>query len=386
MDMLPELTTKILQHLQNTETILASKCVSKEWNTILGDKRIGLLFGVTPRIGKEVTQLFYREEDFSPIVTSNNHDDGTHEDLIDLIKLHPIVGSCNGLVCFYVSHHGIQDPVYVMNPETGEHLHLPQLCIPIARDRVLSWYPRYNVIGGFGYCQRTNEYKVVRINMDGKVQIHTLGDKRGWRNIPEEIHYAFRRSGVYAHGCIFWKDYSWDKRIVSFNLDTETFFQHSPPPYIPFKEYPELGMFMFGVRLLFYYIHNEGTNQVRIDIWAPISKKNIHTWAPGGEWNWNPEMSFFLEEDLDEEWHTYYPITLIGKNKDLLLWNTGRLLRYNALTRTWTEIWGKLLWETSRVAIVPHMRSTVSLKNFGGQSETCTHDVHATNTFLQLSM
>ena len=388
MDMLPELTTDILQRIQIAESVLSSKCVSREWRTILGDKRIGLLFGVTPRIGKDkVTQLFYREEDFSGIVTANNHDAPNDETHVDWTMLHPLVGSCNGLVCFYVSHHDIQDPVYIMNPETGEHLHLPELCIPITPDRVVSWYPRNNIIGGFGYSQRTDEYKVVRIHMDGKVQIHTLGDKRGWRNMAKEIPYIFRNSGVYAHGCIFWLDCcQQDVGIISFNLDTETFHQHLPPPHqitgndFRMNTYPSLGMVMFGVRILFYYIH-DGIERPRLDLWAPISGKNIHTWAPDGKLNWKYKTSIYFEGD---EWPTCNPIAFVN-DKDILFWKSRRLMRYNTLTSTWTEIWGALRWET-RVAIIPHMRSAVSLKNFGGQSEACTHDVHDANTFLGLSM
>ena len=389
MEMSTELTSEILHRLQTAESILTSKCVCKEWNSVLAHKRIGLLFGFTQKVREEkVTQLFYKElieeediytmtEDFHQMLFGNNG--GWH--IIqpsDKNMSHPIVGSCNGLVCFYVSHHGIQDPIYIMNPTTGEHLHLPQIRDPTPTPQI-SWEPRY-VVGGFGYCEHTGEYKVVRIQVGGKVDVHTLGDNKGWRNIGE-FPFIFRESGVYAHGCIFWiNHYSYhNDQIVSFNLDDETFQSHSPPPHHIYENafsIPILGMVFSGARLLFYNLHN--IYDLRIDFWAPISDNDFHARAPGVEWNWELKRSIILGRDSYMFIRRPYKLIALGKNNDILMQNNRCLMRYNELNRTLTEI---AVIDCAKVRVIPHMRSTVSLMNFGGKSETCTDEVHATNRF-----
>nr|QBG82593.1 F-box protein At3g07870-like [Papaver somniferum] len=273
--MLPDLTPETLHLLPSAQDILASKFVCKEWNYVLADKRIGLLFGFTQKVTEEkVTQLFYREQieeedyytmmgDFYQMLFGNN---GTWNIIrsYDENMSHPIVGSCNSL-------------------------------------------------------------------------------------------------------------------IVSFNLENETFQSHSPPPHHIYENggfsTPKLGMVFSGVHLLFYNIHD--IYDLRIDFWAPISDNDIHARATGVEWNWELKRSIVLEEPLNLWWPPYKLIAL-GKNNDVLFQNNRCLTCYNELSRTLTKI-AEIRWE--KVRVIPHMRSAVSLRNFGGQSETCTDDDHATNIF-----
>ncbi|XP_026377799.1 F-box protein At3g07870-like [Papaver somniferum] len=132
-----------------------------------------------------------------------------------------MVGSCNGLVCFCIPHHRVNDPVYICNPITTEYINLPRLEI------------KYGVvISGFGYHFSSNTYKVVRIHYTdrfrtfepitkGSVEIYTLGSGTGWRNIGE-ITYKLCDTGVLANGSLYWLDYE-QKRIVVFPLGDEHF-------------------------------------------------------------------------------------------------------------------------------------------------------------------
>lgn len=96
-------------------------------------KRIGLLFSAVPNGGQnvtfengDITQMFYTEhfsENEFSIITAPEIDpnSGVHKHTFQM------VGSCNGLVCLYVLHDQVRDPIYIINPSTGQQLILPQI-------------------------------------------------------------------------------------------------------------------------------------------------------------------------------------------------------------------------------------------------------------------
>ncbi|KAK9155386.1 hypothetical protein Sjap_002866 [Stephania japonica] len=66
-----------------------------------------------------------------------------------------ILGSCNGFICFGTSY--FYDDMWVFNPSTRAMLKLPQLPTPAA------WSLNRAVLWGFGFCSKTQSFKVVRI-------------------------------------------------------------------------------------------------------------------------------------------------------------------------------------------------------------------------------
>ncbi|XP_026428372.1 uncharacterized protein LOC113324265 [Papaver somniferum] len=84
-----------------------------------------------------------------------------------------LVGSCNGLVCYRIPFSDKRG-FYVCNPMTKEYVYL------------LEEKPfRSLKLSGFGYLPSSNEYKIVRIYSDGKIQVYTLGSGSGWRDKGE---------------------------------------------------------------------------------------------------------------------------------------------------------------------------------------------------------
>ncbi|XP_026420186.1 putative F-box protein At1g71320 [Papaver somniferum] len=254
---------------------------------------------------------------YNTIIANNHPDDGPLKRLS-----HPVIGSCNSLVCFYVYHDNIQDPVYIINPETGQYIHLPQKYM-LPEECV----GRINVLGGFGYCRSSDQYKVVRIDPDGKLEVNTLGDKMGWRNV-EHIYVCFcgGESGVYANGCIFWLVYKDTiKELLSFNLRSETFSTHSLPPNhipggnVPVDQFPAVGMMLFWVTLFVYNMHSQQEN--RIYFWTlDENNKDLSTPADEpGHLIWRRRFSINLPKQ-NNDWLTYNPIAL-GNNNDVLLWD-----------------------------------------------------------------
>ncbi|KAL5712618.1 hypothetical protein ACHQM5_014772 [Ranunculus cassubicifolius] len=145
-----------------------------------------------------------------------------------------IVGSCNGLVCYYVPFTE-KRAFYVCNHMTKEYVNL------VLDDKRNYWgEDTLKYISGFGYVQSSNEYKIVRINTDrGKIQVFSLGtDRRGWRDKGEIkgkwLHNVYiSKVGMLANGALHWLDYA-TMKIMAFDLAKEEFDQvQSPPCFLP---------------------------------------------------------------------------------------------------------------------------------------------------------
>ncbi|XP_042497489.1 F-box protein At3g07870-like [Macadamia integrifolia] len=108
------------------------------------------------------------------VLPFRNHDDMKRE--LDLPYCLKVSGSCNGLLCL-----SCLDYLRLLNPVTKEYKRLPY-----PRKPYLLW----GTIAGFGYCPRTDEYKVVviiygRIEQDHPDAVYacTLRTNSCWRYI-----------------------------------------------------------------------------------------------------------------------------------------------------------------------------------------------------------
>uniref|UniRef100_A0A5B7CAE4 F-box domain-containing protein n=1 Tax=Davidia involucrata TaxID=16924 RepID=A0A5B7CAE4_DAVIN len=147
-----------------------------------------------------------------------------------------LVGSCNGLLCLY--HASLQNPIYhICNPILGEYTVVPHL-IPST-----SVYTYLNY-SGFGFCPKTNQYKVIRfmcltsfdpftaLTLRKTVaEIYTLGSE-SWRSISDAPSPKTQGSfDPFLNGALHWIT---DSRrasdlICSFDLEAEQ-FRPVPPP------------------------------------------------------------------------------------------------------------------------------------------------------------
>ncbi|XP_026439281.1 F-box protein At3g07870-like [Papaver somniferum] len=157
------------------------------------------------------------------------------------IKLHSMVSSCNGLICFsdFVRGHYVPEPSYISNPITGEYVTLPKLEIT-SENKIDS------MVCGFGYHSSINRYKIVKIyyiqNQPlGRVQVYTLGcGNSGWRDVGETA-YSLQHSklcwkgdrcpfGVLANGALHWLDM--EQKIASFDLVEEKLYLLPSPDFV----------------------------------------------------------------------------------------------------------------------------------------------------------
>ncbi|OVA16732.1 F-box domain [Macleaya cordata] len=366
----PDVTSEILSRLP-VESIFECKRVSKTWRALFRHvkaeiKEMGILFSIGLDGGETGSngRLYYgelRQTDHGMNIdhwrccyktptridhpTVNNKRNGTD----------PMVGSCNGLVCFTAPHSGIQDPVYICNPFTKEYTYLQRITCQGGF-----------IVSGFGYHHSTNEYKVVRIYYSGdqhsmgQVQVYTLGHESEWRN-KGEITYSFRESpAILANGALHWlDDKEWN--IVAFDLADEEFRLLPSPP-----------CFRLGGKLTSSYqlqvlggylsvVHQEPGD--RVDIWSfkmnsnyDLNEHEHHSWS------WSREFSIAWEGGLEKD--SYEPFALTKSNEVLLWYNTTILSCYDPKTATLEKI-VNVGTGFKYFQAIPHIKSFVSLEALG---------------------
>ncbi|XP_076939951.1 F-box/kelch-repeat protein At3g23880-like [Bidens hawaiensis] len=132
-----------------------------------------------------------------------------------------LLGSSNGLVCFYDGCFKF----YVGNPLTREAKLLrfpsPQILLP------LCW--------GFGYDSSKDDYKVIigAMNQDRRLLVHVLSMiSNTWREIGEVKYICFyNRVGILCNGALHWivRGENRNRLIISFDLSKEE-YKEIPPP------------------------------------------------------------------------------------------------------------------------------------------------------------
>ncbi|OVA00482.1 F-box domain [Macleaya cordata] len=404
-----ELTLEILSRLP-TDSVLRCTGVCKTWQTLIrhpyfahihhrrqlqllyggggrgggGDKvGMGLLFWIGRfREKMGILQLHYRSN------IDDDDDDGQQQrhlysKILTRIgnfeiqkdrSRNAVVGSCNGLICFSVPHHDVEDPIRIHNPITQEYVDLPRLRENIFEGCMAS------IASGFGYHPSTNQYKVVRIAyhpeelMMGIVEVYTLGDGRGWRNIGE-ISYMLSCSlrGIYVNGALHWMDDNDPGKIVAFDLSDEEFRLLPSPPCVPLGEYHDdddqlfnllkhYKLSQFGGRLCVIHWDERGEN---VDIWS-LNKED----ADYHSWSWTREFSIARRGLYMNEYQPFQPFALT-ENGEILLGSSLKILSlYDPKTATITK---NLVDDDKGLTFfeaIPHVNSFVSLRALGEKSTT----------------
>uniref|UniRef100_A0A6N2NE86 F-box domain-containing protein n=1 Tax=Salix viminalis TaxID=40686 RepID=A0A6N2NE86_SALVM len=247
MELLPrEIARDILSRLPIT-SLVKFKCVCRAWRAMAVDPQVVNLYSSCSTQDTDPCVILH--SDFP--IRNNLYfvDFAADDDEKDKVKrlqapfssMMPefeVVGSCNGLLCLADSLYN--DSLYIYNPFTGGYKELPKSL----------QYPDQEVVFGFGFNPKTNEYKVIRIvyyrNGHGsyprsrrviyplsQVQILTLGCPV-WRSLGKVSYRLVRRaSETLVNGRLHWVSRPCRnkpaRRLVSFDLTDEQ-FREVPKP------------------------------------------------------------------------------------------------------------------------------------------------------------
>ncbi|XP_026420184.1 F-box protein At3g07870-like [Papaver somniferum] len=256
-----------------------------------------------------------------------------------------MVGSCNGLVCLYVPY---ADPIYICNPVTGEYVYLPKV------DKKVQ-----DIAGGFGYLRTLDVYKVVRIYYPvyrgkGLVQIYTLGNSSGWREIGEIEHSMDSYPGVLANETLYFR-VDCEKNILALDLASEEFYILPKPPFLSERN---ISHQLKVVRGCLCIVHSKkGEN---VEIWSLKNTQNncSQIGKDCDSWRWSLDYSM--------RWfgHTsnFFEPLAFTKNNKLLIWSyLHTLCCYDPQIKDLRSIVEyPMTFDT-----IPHINSTVSLKSLG---------------------
>ncbi|KAI3967734.1 hypothetical protein MKX01_039644 [Papaver californicum] len=305
-----------------------------------------------------------------------------------------IIGSSGGLICMSIprdcKYGAFNNPLYICNPVTAEYI-----LLPICSEKRL----KGRNVFGFGYNDKTNEYKVVRIyyktqehTEPGQVQVYTLGAGTGWRN-KGETTYSLQTNNSYspgmnADGEVYWlhqeimrKDRvpgpmkSNDGGVVGFNLADEVFrLLPNPPYYIPGTT---IAVFLYHqIQVLggcLCYIHKNRHDN--INIWS-FKKKNDSSSCSFNEKeedssNWSLAASVQLQRDKFAQFFD------LKKSGEILYWyNNKTALSYDSRTASIKELLNEGTTGLEVFETIRHENSFVSLKALGEENVKMFDRIH----------
>ncbi|KAL2529578.1 F-box protein CPR30 [Forsythia ovata] len=150
-----------------------------------------------------------------------------------------LVGSCNGLLCFFDSAHRI----VLWNLATRKYFELQHLGIELPKFANLYNFVNY----GFGYDSSTDDYKVIRlitaynqsVSECSLVELYSLKSD-SWTRYEDLVGYALESNyGILIGGALHWLRYEseiddFENPIVGFDLAKEE-FNFVPRPNLPGK-------------------------------------------------------------------------------------------------------------------------------------------------------
>ncbi len=181
-----------------------------------------------------------------------------------------ILGSCNGLLCLY---NGEED-VVLWNPSTRKYKKLPVTIMEFPHD---GFCVCQFVIYGFGYDEKSDDYKVVRLVQfyaddndlwESEVKVYSLKND-SWNRVQDCPYYLYNpcSSGTLASGALHWlvnPKVKSDRTnlILAFDLAVEEYRLVPQPDFYDKNSSMDVGV--LGGCLTILYNHNRH----RLDVWV----------------------------------------------------------------------------------------------------------------------
>uniref|UniRef100_A0A5B7BI14 Putative F-box protein CPR30-like n=1 Tax=Davidia involucrata TaxID=16924 RepID=A0A5B7BI14_DAVIN len=321
-------------------SLLRFKCVCKPWYALFKNpnfitKHFNQTTSHSTTNNKDNTCFLYTPRDSntsnsnrSISLLSNNETLNIPIDLdipfLSISKPFRISGSCNGLVCLSIVP--LASIILLWNPATRVFKDLP--ASPIARPQSLP----IKVVLGFGFDQKTNDYRVLRIVYYcyplNQVEMYSLSTN-SWREIKADIRFLIFESScsVFFKGRFHWtavgfQELNGREVIVSFDMDDEKLHYIMPPDFRSGDDGDcrfRWNLVVFKECLGVIVCWDNGSNK-KFDIWA-MNEYGVTT-------SWTKYISFGPYPRINR------PLSC-GKDGEVLLErDRGELVLYDPTTET----------------------------------------------------
>jgi F-box interacting protein len=389
------------------KTIFVSKCVNKEWCTLIEDPIFPKLHlaqatfcpifrTIEPKIWPSCLHMIevnntndlnqplkFHSKLLPPTLPFLN---GTQ---LEIPPKFGIVNSCNGLLC--VCTCPFNNPMYVWNPITGEYILIPKPernpnTNNYNMDKELigeSYYTDF-VVSGFGFSSKANQYRVMRafgLVQEGGiylkvVQVWILGSKK-WKTLGRLHHWtdiglkvtrrqtllpkeaSYRQSFcVYLNSAVHWLAIcnSDIVCICSFNFDQEKLIRFSlPESFYENEEDCSIGNMRLGVLGDCLYV-SDLRCYANFELWVLKEYKYDDDNLP-----WTKEI--VINNFTLNIWPRglYRPIKYL-ENGDLLMFHpSNALVCYNSKEKSFRYF--KIGEEDLEFEMIPHIPNLIPMKN-----------------------
>ncbi|GAB4859363.1 hypothetical protein Ancab_010827 [Ancistrocladus abbreviatus] len=273
--------------------------------------------------------------------------------------------SCNGLIC--LRELKSREPIVIWNPIMRQYAALPG-SVSISDEKV---------VAGFGFCSRTNRYKVLRVFHEkqappGKwaAEIYDFGVDSTWRRVEDApCAIPSRMPGFYIHNSLHWiidcaSSSGLNELICCFDFVDEKFRSIPQPPIFSLNERNK------------YHWSNLGTVRGYLSICAIDAKAfrpDVQVWVME-EYDvpesWVKKLS--IRDPAVDWWDPYrwIQVTNFFRNGEIvILCGHHHVLAYDPQRRTFREM------KSLDFAAIAHVPSFISLKDALGGNRTQEPDV-----------
>ncbi|CAI9096761.1 OLC1v1032972C1 [Oldenlandia corymbosa var. corymbosa] len=325
--------------------LLACKFACKAWYSYISNPEFGKLYFKNPPFLSVV--MFSINYDYSLVdLKADDHDNNTlNPNALRILQTNEptgnetVLGSCNGLLC--ILHHSScfgGYKLYIWNPLTGERAFLPPPNVEenVKADAFL-----------FGFCEKTNEYKVLRIltrkwkRGKTEVKICTIGSDDSWRVLKQNLPLPRGRkwtdtiffddtqfSEVTFKGSLHWiteDSFNWDDVVFAFDVGEEK-LKPFPQPNGLYLRYNYTSLAVFRECLSIFQISSSS----QVDIWLMKEYGELGSWTKEITVNCS-----HLPAVLPQ---LYYPIVFWRGNELLLCGGYGVLYSCDTETMMATKV------------------------------------------------
>ncbi|KAF9609586.1 hypothetical protein IFM89_017448 [Coptis chinensis] len=251
-----------------------------------------------------------------------------------------VVGVCNGLICLnhWLGNHSFN--LYVLNPLTQDYITIK---CKLPRKRL--WHSNHNVHFAFGYCESSNEYKIIRlihrkpccivsvftikVGIWAPENINLKGIEETWRDVEKPEVSGFDQTYyVLVNGVIHWLGCESKGVSICFDLKDERFYDMQLPDLdVNYVSHPgdvrvslgELG----GLLSLFYMFQAK-----EVDIWVMGEYGVVGSWT---------KLFKVGQNEMSVPFEFLHPIGLSKSGEIIIRKDYGQLLLYDPKQNSVTE-------------------------------------------------